>query len=182
VSIFLPPLRERKEDIPLLIGSFLQKYNQQFNKECHRLSSATLQGLMDYDWPGNVREMENLIKRIVIMGGEEAIVRRYLDEGEHRKKIRPKSVPSEPPAADLRPAFSEKPREPIRNSSLPPLKHVAREAMKKAEGEVILMALEQTRWNRKAAARLLKISYKALLYKIRQCNLDGEPGPSEPLP
>jgi two-component system response regulator AtoC len=62
-----------------------------------------------------------------------------------------------------------------------PLKHVAREAMKKAEGEAILKALEQTRWNRKAAARLLKISYKALLYKIRQCNLEGEPEPPNPV-
>lgn len=179
VSIFLPPLRERKEDIPLLIECFLQKYNQQFNKECHRLNAGTLQRLMDYNWPGNVRELENLIKRIVIMGHEETIVRQY--QNESRPKMHPKSVPAPSTSAEPHPPVAEKLQESGLASSFPPLKHVAREAMKKAEGEAILKALEQTHWNRKAAARLLKISYKALLYKIRQCNLEGEPDPSEPV-
>jgi two-component system response regulator AtoC len=179
VSIFLPPLRERKEDITLLIEGFLQKYNQQYNKECHILSAATLQSLMDYDWPGNVRELENLIKRVVIMGREEMIVQQYLNES--RKKIKPKSVPVASAPVGSHSSAAEKVGEPINHSPLTSLKHVAREAMKKAEGEAILKALEQTRWNRKAAARLLQISYKALLYKIRQCNLDGEPDPSGPV-
>jgi two-component system response regulator AtoC len=179
VSIFLPPLRERKEDLPLLIECFLKKYNQQYNKECHRLSASTLQGLIDYDWPGNVRELENLIKRVVIMGREELIVRQYLNESS--KKVKPKSMVAVSDPDESIPAPAGKTQEPEVNFSLPSLKHVAREAMKKAEGEAILKALEQTRWNRKAAARLLQISYKALLYKIRQCNLDGEPDPSGPV-
>ncbi|MBI3812620.1 MAG: sigma-54-dependent Fis family transcriptional regulator [Nitrospirae bacterium] len=179
VSIFLPPLRERREDIPLLVECFLQKYNQQYNKECYRLSPATLQSLMDYDWPGNVREMENLIKRVVIMGREDMVVQQYVSDS--RKKIRPKTVPVASAPVEFHPPAPEKPRELISRSPLTSLKHVAREAMKKAEGEAILKALEQTRWNRKAAARLLQISYKALLYKIRQCNLDGEPDPSGPV-
>ncbi len=179
VSIFLPPLRERKEDIPLLIECFLQKYNQQYNKEYHRLNSATLQSLMDFNWPGNVRELENLIKRVVIMGNEEMVVHQYLQES--RKKVKPKSGEVPPVSVEPRSLQEGQSREPETTSVLPSLKHVAREAMRRAEGEAILKALEKTRWNRKAAARLLKISYKALLYKIRQCNLEGEPGPSEPV-
>jgi two-component system response regulator AtoC len=179
VSIFLPPLRERKEDIPLLVDCFLQKYNLQFNKDCHRLNAGTLQRLMDYNWPGNVRELENVIKRIVIMGHEDVIIQQYLNEP--RTKINTKSAPALSTPAHSHPPVAELLQEPGRHSSFLPLKHVAREAMKKAEGEAILKALEQTRWNRKAAARLLKISYKALLYKIRQCNLEGEPDPSEPV-
>jgi two-component system response regulator AtoC len=179
VSIFLPPLRERKEDIPLLIECFLQKYNQQYNKECDRLNPATLQSLLDFNWPGNVRELENLIKRVVIMGREDMIVQQYLNES--HKKIKPKSSPVASAPVESHSSATEKLGEPINRSSLTSLKHVAREAMKKAEGEAILKALEQTRWNRKAAARLLQISYKALLYKIRQCNLDGEPDPSGPV-
>jgi two-component system, NtrC family, response regulator AtoC len=180
VSIFLPPLRERKEDLPLLTECFLQKYNQQFNKQCHRLSAATMQRLMDYNWPGNVRELENLVKRIVIMGHEEKVVQQYLNES--RNKIKPKSVPALSVPVEWQAPAAEKVRETANSSSCSPLKHVAREAMKKAEGEAILKALEQTHWNRKAAARLLKISYKALLYKIRQCKLDGDPDSSEPVP
>jgi two-component system response regulator AtoC len=179
VSIFLPPLRDRKEDIPLLIDCFIQKYNQQFNKECQRLSADTLQRLMDYNWPGNVRELENLVKRIVIMGHEEVIVQQY--QNESRSPVNPKSVPVPATPTEAHPPVEDKSQASGNHSSFLPLKHIAREAMKKAEGEAILKALEQTHWNRKAAARLLKISYKALLYKIRQCNLEGEPGPSEPV-
>jgi two-component system response regulator AtoC len=135
---------------------------------------------MDYNWPGNVRELENVIKRIVIMGQEDVIIQQYLND-ESRTRISTKSVPVlSLPAEPIHPVV-EKLQDPGRHSSFLPLKHVAREAMKKAEGEAILKALEQTRWNRKAAARLLKISYKALLYKIRQCNLEGEPDPPEPV-
>ena len=179
VSIFLPPLRDRKEDIPLLIECFIQKYNQQFNKECQRLSASTMQRLMDYNWPGTVRELENLVKRIVIMGHEEMIVQQY--QNERRSPINSKSVPVLSSPTEPHPPAEDNSQSSGDHSSFLPLKHIAREAMKKAEGEAILKALEQTHWNRKAAARLLKISYKALLYKIRLCNLDGEPGPSEPV-
>ncbi|HUK56122.1 MAG TPA: sigma-54 dependent transcriptional regulator [Nitrospiria bacterium] len=179
VSISLPPLRDRKEDIPMLIECFLQKYNQQFNKACRQLGADIMQHLMNYDWPGNVRELENLVKRIVIMGQEEMIIHQYLKEG--RNKINSKPVPDLSNSAEPQPPAVERVKEAGHLSAFLPLKQVAREAMKKAEGEAILKALEQTRWNRKEAARLLKISYKALLYKIRQCNLEGEPDTSEPV-
>jgi two-component system response regulator AtoC len=180
VSIFLPPLRERKEDMPILIDRFFQKYNQQYNKDYGELSDSTMRILMDYNWPGNVRELENLIKRIVIMGNEETIIHQFLHESRKKLKLRP--APLTPSSAEPHSLPVGKSRGSADPSSVRSLKQVAREAMRKAEGEAILKALEQTRWNRKAAARLLEISYKALLYKIRQCNLEGEPHPSDPVP
>jgi two-component system response regulator AtoC len=176
LSIYLPPLRERREDIPLLAEYFLRKYNEQFNKPYHQLSPATLQSLLDHDWPGNVRELENLINRIVIMGSEERVLRSHLNESQKKIKSRIGSVPSDsgPPAVVPSVQKKEAPTKTGNGNGLVPLKQVAKEAMRKAEAEAILHALEQTRWNRKEAARLLKISYKALLYKIRQCNLEGE--------
>jgi len=152
VSIFLPPLRERKDDIPVLIDRFIKKYNQQYNKAYHELSSSTMTNLISYDWPGNVRELENLIKRVVIMGNPDTLIFHYLNE--NSKKIRPRAVQNRPVHAESRaiPAPT-KPLESTGNASaLRSLKEVAREAMRKAEGEAILKALEQTRWNRKAAA------------------------------
>lgn len=175
VSIYVPALRERKEDIPLLIDSFLNKYNSQYNRHQNPLSESSLAMLMDHDWPGNIRELENVIKRIVIMGGEKTVIQQHLSEG--AKRVKTETIPVA--------AREEEVRKPVRENRLgtdngiPSLKYIGKEAMKRAEGEAILRTLEQTRWNRKAAARLLKISYKALLYKIRQCNLDQEPDPSE---
>lgn len=180
VSILLPPLRDRKEDIPILIESFFQKYNQQYNKDYRELSASTMGSLMDYDWPGNVRELENLIKRVVIMGNSDTLVHHYLKD--NSKNIRPKSVRIRPAPADLQILQDESSQNSAGPVALRSLKEVAREAMRKAEGEAILRALEQTHWNRKAAARLLEISYKALLYKIRQCNLEGGPDSSNPVP
>jgi len=181
VSIFLPPLRERREDIPVLIECFFQKYNEQYNKEYHELTASTMRLLLDYDWPGNVRELENLIKRVVIMGNPDTLVHNYLNE--NVKKIKPRLAQNRPAPTDPLPLPAGRPRDSAAApSALRSLKEVAREAMRKAEGEAILKALEQTHWNRKAAARILEISYKALLYKIRQCNLDGEPDSSTPDP
>jgi two-component system response regulator AtoC len=172
VAIYLPPLRERKDDIPLFVELFLKKFNDQFNKQFRRLTRFTIQSLIDYSWPGNVRELENLIKRIVIIGDEELVLKQYMSE--ENGKTRPSS-PAEPAIAG-RPLNGDLPeeREVQRGLSFQPLKMIAKEAQKKAEAEVILRALEWTRWNRKEAARLLKISYKALLYKIRQCNLEEQ--------
>ena len=174
VAIYLPPLRERKDDIPLFAELFLKKYNEQFNKKYHRITLSTIQRLIDYNWPGNVRELENLIKRIVIIGDEEIVLKQYMSEENGKMGLRL----AVDPAITGRPLNGDslEAREAQRLLSFQPLKMVAKEAQKKAEAEVILRALEWTRWNRKEAARLLKISYKALLYKIRQCNLEEQEG------
>ena len=179
VAIYLPPLRERKDDIPLFAELFLKKYNDQFNKQCRRLTRSTIQRLIDYKWPGNVRELENLIKRIVIIGDEEIVLKQYMSE--ENGKMGPRSAAD--PVITNRPLNGDslETREAQRGMTFQPLKMVAKEAQKKAEAEIILRALEWTRWNRKEAARLLKISYKALLYKIRQCNLEEQQGLIGPL-
>lgn len=170
VSIFLPPLRERREDIPLLVDRFLDKFNSQFNKQYSNLSSRTLDCFMQYNWPGNIRELENLVKRIVIMGDEATILQQHLKRS-NQKHLNPGKVfPGQ--QEEYKAEEPEKPA-PGNGQEFPSLKQVGKEAMLKAEGEAIQQALDATRWNRKAAARLLKISYKALLYKIKQCGLEG---------
>jgi len=139
----LPPLRERKEDIPALIEYFLFKHARESGKSVPELSRETRNLLRSYDWPGNIRELENLTRKIVAVGDSRIVL------GDVRLRF-----------AGL-PALSEVPQ----GSSL---KVAARAASRRAERELILQALERTHWNRKRAARELQISYKALLYKIKQ--------------
>ena len=148
VCLRLPPLRERKEDIPALVGCFLAKYAALFAHPKPSLSPRTLQVLLDHSWPGNVRELENVVKKIVALGDEQMAVG---DLGSSR--------------AESSPASGRVPE----GSSL---KQAARKASRKVERELILQALARTRWNRKRAAQELQISYKALLYKLKQMSLE----------
>jgi DNA-binding NtrC family response regulator len=177
VSIVLPPLRERREEIPMLTDHFLKKYSVQYNKPHASLSDETMGLLLDHDWPGNVRELENLIKRIVVLG-DDSSVRRDLSrsvamaadrvaaqsavvgvtEGAWPHEERAAAPPPSPAAADDDAGYS--------------LKDISRTAARKAERELIFKMLQQTRWNRKETAEILGISYKALLYKIKENGLD----------
>jgi two-component system, NtrC family, response regulator AtoC len=171
VSITVPPLRQRRDEIPILTDFFLRHYAQHYNKPSPSLSSETLQMFAEYDWPGNVRELENLTKRLVILGSDQAI-RSDLELAILRRSpsaVRPlqarmtspsrvaAAVPAAPP-----PAQGRAPRATVS------LKEIARQAAREAEREVILKTLQQTRWNRRKAAGRLGISYKALLYKIKE--------------
>jgi len=138
----LPPLRERREDIPALLEWFLTKYADELAKTRPTLSAEAMAQLSSYDWPGNVRELEHAAKKIVAFG-DPAIILRELH-----------TLPS---------ALNED-----TSRRFSPLKTAARAASRKTERELILQALERTRWNRKRAASELKISYKSLLYKIKQ--------------
>jgi two-component system, NtrC family, response regulator AtoC len=148
VILRLPPLRERKEDIPPLLEYFFLKYSNELKKNTPELSGDARQLLDSYDWPGNIRELENVAKKIVVVGDSTLAL------------------------ADLRasritlPATDE-------NWRVSSLKVVSRAASRMAERELIQKALEQTHWNRKRAARDLQISYKSLLYKIKQTGLDA---------
>jgi two-component system, NtrC family, response regulator AtoC len=183
VSIILPPLRDRREEIPVLSEYLLKKYSVQYNKPYSELSQDTMRLFMDYDWPGNIRELENLIKRAVVLSSEEPI-RKEMTHGiamaahrvhspGHAPAARgapglPVSAPAAPPApptpAEIATAAAE-----AGNYSL---KNISREAARQAEREIILKMLQQTRWNRKETAEILGISYKALLYKIKENGLD----------
>ncbi|MGH7352901.1 MAG: sigma-54 dependent transcriptional regulator, partial [Candidatus Methylomirabilales bacterium] len=146
VSLAVPPLRERREEIPVLADYFLQKYAKQYNRRLSPLSAETLALFQAYHWPGNLRELENFVKRIVVLESED-FLRQELkapagERGEERE--------SPPPVG---------------------LKELARQAARDAERVAIKAALERTHWKKIQAAQLLRISYKALLYKIQQCGL-----------
>ncbi len=153
IQITVPPLRERPEEIPVLAEYFMQRYSQLFRRESLRLPLETLQRLLHHRFPGNVRELENMIKRMIVLG----------DPLLRRSPLPGGVAPSEENGG-LRPA----------KAATLSLKDISRKAAQVAEREAILQALEQTQWNRVRAAKLLEISYRALLYKIKDSGLDRE--------
>ena len=172
VCITLPPLRERRDEVPGLTDYFLKKYSVQYNRPCTELSPDVMRLFMDHDWPGNVRELENVIKRAVVLGAEAPIAKELTQAiaaaraaaaaPALRPVPRPAPVPATPTAIAAAAAESG-------NYSL---KDISRTAAREAERELILKMLQQTRWNRKETAEILGISYKALLYKIKENGLD----------
>jgi two-component system response regulator AtoC len=152
VSIELPPLRSRGEDIPELVAYFLQTHRARHNMQARPLSPSALQLLGKHSWPGNIRELENLIERYVILGSEDAIFSELLN----REQAQPD--PEIPLEGQIH------------------LKKVTRQAVHDLERKIILSVLEANRWNRKRTASALKISYRALLYKIRRAGLPRKRG------
>jgi DNA-binding NtrC family response regulator len=149
VCLRLPPLRERTEDIPVLVYYFLNKHSEIMKRNTPSLDGMAMQALMDYPWPGNIRELESFARKIVVFGD----IQKEIDE---LKSLHVGSTTA------------------ISFAKSAPLKVAARAASKEAERELITQALERTHWNRKRAARDLKISYKALLYKIKQIGLSSD--------
>jgi two-component system response regulator AtoC len=147
VNLHLPPLRERRGDVEELVNYFLEYYNRKYNCRARALSGETMGVLQKYHWPGNIRELENLIKRYVILGNEEVI------------------------ATDLVAKEPEYMGPEIDYDGPISLKKLTRQAVRQLERKVILKVLQMHHWNRKQAARTLGISYRALLYKIREAGL-----------
>ena len=185
VAINLPPLRERREEIPFLSEYFLKKFSVQYNKPTSGVSEELSRLFMEYEWPGNVRQLENMIKRMVVLGSEAPILTE-LQQPASPFALRapasagappvppPESVPAVPPAVapPLPPADVQAGPPPATSGGSVSLKDIARTAARGAERELILRMLTRTRWNRKEAAEILGISYKALLYKIKENGLD----------
>jgi two-component system, NtrC family, response regulator AtoC len=142
VCLRIPPLRQRKEDIPELMSFFLARYSEVFHRPAPELSAPTRQLFLEYSWPGNLRELEAAARAIVAVG----------DESVAMGGLRSTLVRSDNGT----------------NGGRVSLKDVARAASREAEKELILKALTRTRWNRRRAAQELQISYKALLYKLKQ--------------
>jgi two-component system response regulator AtoC len=153
LSINVPPLRERTTEIPLLFRHFLNKYAEKFQKQLPTPSEHLMEAAMRYPWPGNLRELENFVKRYVILEDDEGSFRELVEMAGARQRTSPREEPA-----------------PVRQQGL---KALVRGLKDEAEMEAIADALEKTHWCRKDAARMLGISYKALLYKIRQFNLDA---------
>jgi two-component system, NtrC family, response regulator AtoC len=142
VCLRLPPLRQRKEDVPVLRDWFLSAAARDFCRPVPALSPETQSFFLEYNWPGNIRELKDAVRAIVAlgdetlaMGGLRSLMRRVNHNGNGEKIS---------------------------------LKDAARAASREAEREIILQVLTRTRWNRRRAAQELQISYKALLYKLKQ--------------
>jgi two-component system, NtrC family, response regulator AtoC len=159
IEIRIPPLRERREEIPLMVDYFLRKFNAQFARTVE-VPQETVRVFMEYHWPGNLRELENAIKRIVVLGSARSVQQEMLANLSHGNG---NGNGNGNGAAALAAAVS--PEGPIS------LKDIARQAARDAERVAIKEVLDRVHWNRAKAARLLQISYKALLYKIVQCGL-----------
>ncbi|HLK03179.1 MAG TPA: sigma-54 dependent transcriptional regulator [Candidatus Acidoferrum sp.] len=152
LSILVPPLRERTAEIPLLFRHFLTKYSEKFGKPAVDPSKHLLDAAVNYPWPGNLRELENFVKRYVILEDDEGSLRELVEMSSTRQRTSPREEVAAPKEQGL--------------------KALVRGLKDEAEMEAIADALEKTRWCRKDAAKMLGISYKALLYKMRQFNLD----------
>lgn len=146
VCLRLPPLRQRREDIPSLTASFLERYAREFRRAVPELSSDTLRLFQEYSWPGNLRELEDAARVLVALGDERLAM------------------------GGLRALLIKQHSNQHNGISL---KAVSRAASQEAEKELILNVLTRTRWNRRRAAQELQISYKALLYKLKQIGCQG---------
>jgi two-component system response regulator AtoC len=147
VNLYMPPLRERRSDIATLANHFLEYYNRKYNCKARPVSPELMDVLQKYHWPGNIRELENLVKRYVILGSEDVI------------------------SADLQPRDPDLLSPDINFDGPISLKKLTRQATRALERKIILKVLHNHHWNRKQAARTLNISYRALLYKIRDAGL-----------
>ena len=157
VNIQMPSLRDRTADIPILVQYFLSLYNEKYNTRARPLSPQLLAQLQRYHWPGNIRELENLLRRYAILGTEDAITSELMAR-------------KQPEPVDEEFTFNG----PIS------LKKVTRQATLDLERKIILKVLQANHWNRKRAARALNISYRALLYKIRDVGLPAVRGRGRP--
>ncbi|HYG99716.1 MAG TPA: sigma-54 dependent transcriptional regulator [Terriglobales bacterium] len=176
VTIHIPPLRERREEIPLFIDFFLRKYSEYYGKQPPPFSDYAINRMMEYSWPGNIRELENLAKRYVIVGNEPQIIREL---STHKPIISSmtgaspiwglKDQPAnpQPPPPQAPPPSSFAKPGPNGEMEMPSLLEIGKRAAMQAEREAIERVLAQTRWNRRQAAKILKISYKALLNKLK---------------
>jgi two-component system response regulator AtoC len=158
VNVTIPPLRERCEEIPILVESFLQRYSALYGKPVPAVSAELMDAFRRYAFPGNVRELENLIKRVIVLESDRPVLNEMLERERGNRAgysaLAEFIAHSEQTAGEI------------------PLREVGRLAAQEAERETIGQMLRYTDWNRKQAAGLLGISYKTLLQKIRGCGLE----------
>lgn len=170
VTVHIPPLRERREEILLFLELFLRKYSEFYGKQPPQFSEYAVSRMLDYTWPGNIRELENLVKRYVIVGNESQIIREL---STHKPIMHSEAAPGIAPATAVSQSPAAPPTPPVASvnngadDGRPSLLEIGRRAAMKAEREYIERVLLETRWNRRQAARVLKVSYKALLNKLR---------------
>jgi DNA-binding NtrC family response regulator len=188
IEITVPSLRERRDEIPTLVDFFLARYSRKYKRPGRALSEELRQLFMHYDWPGNIRELENMIKRIVILQDDQLVVRE-IERNMHRAAAVPaaavadsfavaggvgamRSLPD--PLAYSAPdpgPIDEPDAAEAADESAGSLATVAKAAATKAERAAIEQTLRHVHWNRRKAAQILGVSYKTLLNKIKECGI-----------
>jgi transcriptional regulator with PAS, ATPase and Fis domain len=156
VNMTIPPLRERREEIPVFVEYFLSKFSEKYQKRANPLPGSLIKAFRSHNWLGNVRELENLVQRYVVLGNEEGIIAEI-------NLLNKEEIPNDKNDGSL-PAMKP-----------PSLKDVHREAVRKAESEVIYKAMERSNWNGKKAAVMLDVSYKSLLNKVKEYGVARRP-------
>ncbi len=163
-SVYVPPLKDRREDIPVLLGTFMNRLSRHYELTPRAFTPALLEACQRYSWPGNLRELESFVKRYLVVGDEQLALT------ELEKKFEVASRPEIAPVRlELVSTSSHHVLEAENSGS--GLKSLVQSAKGETERNAIATALERTHWNRKAAARLLQVSYRTLLYKIQQYHL-----------
>jgi two-component system response regulator AtoC len=200
IELTVPPLRERPDEIPTLIDFFIARYARKYNRTARPLTEPLRALFMQYEWPGNIRELENMIKRVVILQDEQLVIReieRNMQRVAANAAAAPAMVgagvglglaagmpgypPSMPPLGyappppssepDLGDGVDAGPEEPVEAAGNGSLASVAKAASMKAERAAIETTLRQVHWNRRKAAQILGVSYKTLLNKIKECGI-----------
>jgi two-component system response regulator AtoC len=187
VSVLVPPLRDRKEDVPGLIEHFRRKYGSKYRGGVMEFSAEVMRRLTDYDYPGNVRELENLVRRLVVLRDERFVLDELTATINRRPAMQtaiaqgsaggslppaPQGIATPVSVAPVAPASTAPPAPVVAmGQETVSLKEIARQAALRAEREAISAMLARTNWNKRKAAARLQISYKALLYKIKDCGL-----------
>ena len=163
ITLFLPPLRERPEDISLLVNYFIEKYNKLYERDFSQVSQPTVDRLMAFSWPGNVRQLENMLKQAVVRGDESIVIDLLNSAG---------TATAQAPSG----GSGQRMAVPTSSGDTPDTYSLKeRVGRRVAEEEKVLIAevLNKTNWNRRKAAELLEISYRSLLYKIKDYNLNA---------
>ncbi len=165
LSVFelrVPPLRERHEEIPLLLGHLMKRLTRHYGVPAPRFSSALLDACQHYSWPGNLWELQNFVKRFLALGDDGAAVESLCPDPDCKaEQVGPRQSAND---SGINAPWAG-------NARTADLKSLVKNATRKAERQAIAQALEETKWNRKAAARALGISYRGLLYKIQRYHM-----------
>lgn len=148
VKITVPPLRERRGDIPLLAQHFFKKFKKQYDSDLEKIPESLMQAFLSYTWPGNIRELENMVRRLAVLKDEKYILK------------------------ELAPAIAAAPQPDIISSDSFSLKEISKRKTVEVERDAILKALLENNWNKKKTALALDISYRALQYKIKEYGID----------
>lgn len=150
VKIEVPPLRERKEDIPLLCQYFFKKFKQEYNSDIERMPGSVIDTFMNYSWPGNIRELENMIRRLVVLKDEKYVLKDLA--------LPVQTIPAQEAEIDLPGTLS--------------LKEISKRKAGEIERDVILKALVENKWNKKKTSEALDISYRSLQYKVKEYGIN----------